>query len=76
MNPGTNTDTSTPTGDPAVDALVDLATQAGQLPAGGHKALYSRVLEGLERELDADPSAALSAAAVSPPPLPGTRAGS
>jgi hypothetical protein len=29
------------------------------LPAAEHKAVYTQVLEGLERELDADPSAAL-----------------
>lgn len=48
-----------PTGDPAVDALVALAGQTGELPAGEHKALYSRVIEGLERELDADPAAGM-----------------
>ena len=50
---------SQPTGDPAVDALVALAAQTVHLPASEHKARYTQVLEGLERELDADPIAAL-----------------
>lgn len=50
---------SQPTGDPAVDALVALAAQTAQLPAGEHKARYTQVLNGLEHELDADPAAAL-----------------
>jgi hypothetical protein len=56
---GTGTQKSLPTGDPAVDALIALAGQASQLPAAEHKAVYTQVLDGLERELDADPSAAL-----------------
>lgn len=67
MNPGGD---SLPTGDASVDALVDLGAQVRELPAGSHKALYTRVLDGLERELDADPAAALSAAALSPAGLP------
>ncbi|MEV8146400.1 hypothetical protein [Specibacter sp. NPDC078709] len=54
---------SEPTGDAAVDSLVALAGETAQLPVGEHKALYSRVIEGLERELDADPAAAVNAAA-------------
>lgn len=50
---------SQPTGDPAVDALVALAAQTAQLPAGEHKARYTQVLNGLEHELAADPAAAL-----------------
>lgn len=48
-----------PTGDPGVDALVALAAQTAQLPAGEHQGRYTEVLAGLERELDADPAAAL-----------------
>lgn len=50
-----------PTGDPGVDALVALAAQAAQLPAGEHQGRYIQVLAGLERELDADPGAAMRA---------------
>ena len=42
-----------------MDALVALAAQTVHLPASEHKARYTQVLEGLERELDADPTAAL-----------------
>ena len=59
MTPNENQATGEPTGDPAVDALVASAAQTVQLPASEHKARYTRVLEGLERELDADPTAAL-----------------
>ncbi len=59
MTPNENQATGEPTGDPAVDALVAFAAQTVQLPASEHKARYTRVLEGLERELDADPTAAL-----------------
>lgn len=50
--------TEQPTSDPAVDALVARAAQAQPLPAGEHRAIYTEVLAGLERELDADPSVA------------------
>lgn len=53
---------SQPTGDPGVDALVELAAQAGRLPVGDHKELYATVLAGLESELNADPAAALKGA--------------
>ena len=49
---------SQPTGDPAVDALVVLARQTAHLPVAEHKARFTEVLTGLERELDADPAAA------------------
>ncbi len=45
-----------------MDALVGLAAQTAHLPIEEHKVRYTRVLEGLERELDADPVAALKEA--------------
>lgn len=47
------------TGDPAVDALVALAARAAQLPAAEHKDHYGQILAGLEKELNADPGAAM-----------------
>ncbi|MFQ4149878.1 hypothetical protein AAGW05_14495 [Arthrobacter sp. LAPM80] len=58
------------TGDPAVDALIAQAAQAAQLPASEHKDHYTHVLQGLERELDADPSAAMQSAAMHTAPTP------
>ena len=55
--------TSGPTGDPGVDALVELAARASGLPVGEQQERYAQVLAGLERELDADPGAAITAAA-------------
>lgn len=52
QNPG---ETPGPTGDAAVDALVALAAQAGELPVSGHQERYLQVLDGLESELNADP---------------------
>lgn len=60
---------SGPTGDPGVDALVALAAQAAQLPAGEHRKRYTEVLAGLERELDADPGAVMRDAAPVPHPV-------
>ena len=54
QNPG---EAAGPTGDAAVDALVALAARAAELPAGGHQERYLQVLDGLERELNADPPA-------------------
>ncbi len=51
-----------PTGDPSVDALVELAARASRLPVGEQQERYAQVLAGLERELDADPRAAMTAA--------------
>lgn len=59
------------TGDPAVDALITLAAQAAQLPAGEHRERYAQVLEGLERELDADPAAAMLGPGQGTVPTPG-----
>ena len=58
MTPNENQATGEPTGDPAVDALVVLARQTAHLPVAEHKARFTEVLTGLERELDADPAAA------------------
>lgn len=57
---------SGPTGDPGVDALVELAARASGLPVGEQQELYAQVLAGLERELDADPGAVMTAAAQIP----------
>ncbi|MDJ0318245.1 hypothetical protein [Arthrobacter antibioticus] len=51
---------SQPTGDPAVDALIELAKETLQSPVSQHKERYTQTLEGLERELDADPAVAMS----------------
>ena len=53
---------SHPTGDRAVDALVALAADTVNLPVEAHKAQYQQVLEGLERELNGDPAAAMDGA--------------
>ncbi|MBP2415074.1 hypothetical protein JOF48_003873 [Arthrobacter stackebrandtii] len=63
------------TGDPAVDALVDHAAQAAQLPAGEHRERYAQVLDGLERELDADPAAAMRGPGQGAVPVPGDTPG-
>ena len=49
------------TGDPAVDRIVDRAATAATLPTSGHSDLYAELLDDLQRELDADPAAAMGA---------------
>jgi hypothetical protein len=49
------------TGDPAVDRIVERAAAAATLPTSAHSPLYAELLEDLQRELDADPSAAMGA---------------
>ncbi len=51
------------TGDPAVDAIVARVAEVAELPTAGHIELYASLMEGLQRELDADPVAAVRDAA-------------